>query len=873
MLEYLNETLISLIPKCQSPASLNNYRPISLCNTVYKMVTKIIVGRLRPFLDKLISPIQAAFVPGRRGLDNVVIAQELIHSIDLKKGNNSFMAIQVDLAKAYDRLEWNFIHKVLRAFHFPDGLISLIMSYISSSSLSILFNGGKLDKFQPTRGIHQGDSLSPYIFLLCMKFLGYLIDKECMEKNWIPMKASRTNVEISHLFFADDLMLFAKVDKKCAASIKRVLNQFCLESGQAISEVKSRIYFSPNTPNSMKENIYETLGIHATTCLGKYLGFPLRHKGVGRNQYNFIVERMITKLSGWKTKFLSCAGRSVLVKSVMEAILSYMMQGAALPMHVCEKIDKGKIVKSKEEGGLGLQSARAKNIALLAKLNWRLYQEKEALWARVLINKYCSQSRRRSKDPNKLPCSPTWIAIKKGFTVFEKGIGWNLGSNSTLSFWNDKWVKGQTARELIQGPLTQREFNLSVAETTCQGSWDWRKLSFELPLDVKDMIKAIPLQIYGEKHDNLIWKGSHDGDFKLASAYKLARSESLDAQTFQGYWIWKLDTLPKIKHFLWLCFHNSVPVKKVLESRGIIHDACCPLCRNHEETILHTLRDCPVAMNFWQKFRTSQNLSNFMHLSLVDWLSTNCLDSNLIRINGIPWSIVFPLAVWNLWKHRNNMVFQNSPLNPNLHSLCMKAATEYYYCMGKGLASKRHSVIPVCWYKPQEGWFKLNSDGASLGNPGKAGRGGIIRDSCGRWIKGFMRYIDISTSIIAEFWALRDGLTLASQLGITHLAVELDAKVVVDLILPRKTPKCLYTSILNDCMYLLEKFQQTVIRHVFREANRGADSLAKGACSLSSDFVVLDAPSTLDLNVIVNSDANGLYSLRLIVNTLPFVAS
>ena len=175
------------------------------------------------------------------------------------------------------------------------------------------------------------------------------------------------------------------------------------------------------------------------------------------------------------------------------------------------------------------------------------------------------------------------------------------------------------------------------------------------------MIKAIPLQIFGDKQDNLIWKWSLDEDFNLAYAYKLARFETLDAQTFQGSWIWKLDTLPKIKHFLWLCFHSSIPVKKVLESRGIIHDACCPLCRNQEESILHTLRDCPVAMNFWQKFRIPHNISNFMHLSLTDWLSTNCLDNKLSRINGIPWSIIFPLAVWNLWKHKIAWFFKTLP--------------------------------------------------------------------------------------------------------------------------------------------------------------------------------------------------------------------
>ena len=99
-----------------------------------------------------------------------------------------------------------------------------------------------------------------------------------MEKKWTPMKASKANMEISHLFFANDLMFFAKVDKKGATSIKRVLEHFCVESGQAISVDKSRIYFSPNTPSNLKDNICEILGIQAMSCLGKYLGFPLRQR-------------------------------------------------------------------------------------------------------------------------------------------------------------------------------------------------------------------------------------------------------------------------------------------------------------------------------------------------------------------------------------------------------------------------------------------------------------------------------------------------------------------------------------------------------------------------------------------------------------------
>ena len=106
---YLNTTHIALIPKIQGLETLSNYRPISLCNTVYKIVSKIIVARLRPYLDKLISPCQSAFIPGRKGIDNAIIAQEVIHSLNKKKGKVGYMVLKIDLEKAYDKLEWSFI--------------------------------------------------------------------------------------------------------------------------------------------------------------------------------------------------------------------------------------------------------------------------------------------------------------------------------------------------------------------------------------------------------------------------------------------------------------------------------------------------------------------------------------------------------------------------------------------------------------------------------------------------------------------------------------------------------------------------------------------------------------------------------------------
>ena len=111
--DFLNRTLIALIPKIQGSETLDNYRPINLCNTMYKVVTKIIVARLRPYLDKIISPMQTAFVPGRKGVDNVFIAQEIIHSLGKKKGRTGYMALKIDLEKTYDKLEWSFIWDML----------------------------------------------------------------------------------------------------------------------------------------------------------------------------------------------------------------------------------------------------------------------------------------------------------------------------------------------------------------------------------------------------------------------------------------------------------------------------------------------------------------------------------------------------------------------------------------------------------------------------------------------------------------------------------------------------------------------------------------------------------------------------------------
>jgi hypothetical protein len=168
MLARLNDTPITLIPEVRNPQSIKQYIQISLCNVLYKIGTKTIANKMRPVLEYTINQEQSAFVPGRLIQDNALVAFESIHSMKRKKkGKKGHCAIKLDMMKAYDRVEWPFLEAMMSKLSFPEKLVQLIMKYISTVNFSVKVNGGLLEPFQPTRGIRQGDPISPFLFLFC----------------------------------------------------------------------------------------------------------------------------------------------------------------------------------------------------------------------------------------------------------------------------------------------------------------------------------------------------------------------------------------------------------------------------------------------------------------------------------------------------------------------------------------------------------------------------------------------------------------------------------------------------------------------------------------------------------------------------------
>ena len=209
ILKSTNHTFITLIPKVQNLERVTEFRPISLCNVIYKIASKVIVNRLKPWLNFIISETQSAFIADRFITDNILIEFESLHQNNCI-GKTSFMFLKLDMSKVYDRVEWVFLEKILLKMGFQDSWVALIMECITTVTYSILVNGEPKGLIKLSRGLRQGDPLSPYLFLFCAEGLNDLFSGAVVRGEIRGFSIYRNGPKLTHLFFADDCLLFCR---------------------------------------------------------------------------------------------------------------------------------------------------------------------------------------------------------------------------------------------------------------------------------------------------------------------------------------------------------------------------------------------------------------------------------------------------------------------------------------------------------------------------------------------------------------------------------------------------------------------------------------------------------------------------------------
>ncbi|XP_021835074.2 uncharacterized protein [Spinacia oleracea] len=690
MLRETNKTFVALILKEQRPSTVGGYRPISLCNSTYKIISKCMVNRIKQILPDLVGETQNAFVLGRMMVDNCFVAHEVINHVKRRKKGGRFEAIlKVDLSKAYDRVRWDFVIEILKKMKFPDKWVQWILECISSVTYSILVNGEPSKQITPGTGLRQGDPLSPYLFILVMEVLSLNIMKLEQQGQIQGIKISRNAPSISHLFFADDALFCFKATPNSCRRIRECIDGFCSVSGEMINFGKSTVLFSPNTPTRFARILRRPLGVENKKEMGTYLGCPMDVDGRSSAKFQVIVDRVNDKIGSWKFNKVISGGKLLLINSVLIAMASHILSTYLCPAMITKKLNstllrywrassstkkpiywrkKELLYSHKNDGGMGLKEVRTLNVALLARKSWRMHTHSDLLASKLFKGKY-------GNDPislgysNSMPRRSSWAArsLIKAAHNLRDGVRFLVNNGRNTRITQDIWV-GDT-RLTPKTPLMSEQPNLHVVADlmTTERRWNasliWRKFSHH---DAKRIMAThIPED---EEPDTLNWGGTKNSEYTFKSGYWHQQVDPPSPSYGSiKFWktLWKLNIFPRWKHFCWKIIHRVLPTRINLRKRGIQVEGDCPMCNNGEETEVHIFRLCPIAQMAWRASNLGIISESQASVTMHDWI-INFLNFFHNQDGREEDRVVQLISIaWGIWLHRNEIIFRGVSANPS----------------------------------------------------------------------------------------------------------------------------------------------------------------------------------------------------------------
>ena len=600
LVRQLNHTFLTLVPKSTTASSLNDFRPIACCNLIYKLITKILANRLQMVINDLISLNQSAFLKGRQISDCSLLAHELIRDFNNPMGSRACM--KIDLRKAFDSVNREFIYYILHCMGFPYTWIEWIQECISTPTFSVMVDGSPAGFFHSNRGIRQGDPLSPYLFVIAMEFWSISMDLAVAKGTIHPLKRGSPN-QISHLLFADDMLVFCRADKKSLKELGNLFDVLKCNTGLSINKEKSKVFFSKGCKH--KTELADVLGCSHGALPVKYLGLPLSINYVKPNNFGCLFDKLRSKIEGWMTRVLSFAGRVELAKSVLLSSLNYWIQTFRLPFSVIRDLERlisnfiwkggmhacswDTLCKPKNEGGVGLRKVKDMTNAAGVKLLWRLVTS-DCLWAKWMRDKYLAHETVWHAHP---------LLIHSGTYKFI---------------------------------LSSREFAEPHMILNTSGDWLWSS--------------------------NLTSTANH---LSLRLAWQVCRLQHAPFPFFDI--LWHPRHCPKWSYCLYRALLNKLPTRDRLFRFGIIEDTVCVLCRQEQETNTHLFFDCQFTKYIWSLCKLKLGFGN----SQMGSISEEAVGLQLkFKAKDTLYSLsklLLAAAVWNIWQERNRRIFQNQELN------------------------------------------------------------------------------------------------------------------------------------------------------------------------------------------------------------------
>ncbi|XP_074342398.1 uncharacterized protein LOC141679917 [Apium graveolens] len=853
---YITDTNIVLIPKKQDPSNMTELRPISLCNVSYKIASKVMANRVKKVLDGVISETQSAFIPGRLISDNNMIAYEVMHYMKRKvSGKAGWMALKLDMSKAYDRVEWNFLRAMLVKLGFDGKMVNLLLECVTSARYRINHAGKEFGLIEPGRGIRQGDPLSSYIFLICMEGLTALIQENERMKNIKGIKVARGAPSLSHMFFADDSYIYCQASREVATKVINMLQVYEKASGQKLNATKSSAFFSCNVTQEERVDICNILQFQEAGANTTYLGIP---SIIGRNKnvvLGYLKERMQKRMEGYDKKILSKGGKEILLKSVVQTVPSYAMGMFLLPKKLCSEMEslmckfwwrnsakaKGihwmswyRLSARKSEGGLGFRRMHEFNMALLGRQGWRLIMRPDCLVSKIYRARYYSGGSFLTASLGSNP-SFVWRSIFETQEMLKKYTGRRVGSGNNIDVLHDPWLPCvddpyiHTSHEAING---RKVNSLMVAD---QDRWDTELINDMFTERDANLILSIPLQRAEE--DSWYWRREKMGQYSVRSAYA-ALNESREvthASDNSGFWrkIWNLKIPLKVKHFLWRALTGCLPTKEQLLSRRVAVIEQCPVCNLESDTVSHILITCPFAKLCWTK--VGCQIDTHMNQSFQEWLSgavQKYKGEELLRICMVCWSI---------WKNRNSIVwnqkgaeFVEVVASATQFLDHWKNAQDRSYDSSFGFMTLNDGEVH--WKPPHEGTIKVNTDAALFEDSNCYAYAIVARDHEGKLVEAVSscRQGRVDPEL-AEAIGIREALSWIKAKAWPSVILETDCLTVTQAIRCSSINLSYLGRVIDECKRLLTELvnREVVLKFVKRSANNVAHYIARHSSSLA----------------------------------------